>query len=202
MKSISHVISTVFQPLLMPAYSVLLLFAYTYFGAIYSHRFWHIFTPVLFFSFVVPAILIYMLFKFGVISDLSLKVRKERIYPYLITLISYSAMMVYYYRMNMPNWFMMIMASSIAIMIIAILITFVWKISAHMFGIGGLTGGAMAVCYFVERSNPYMMFMGLFILAGLIGTSRLILKRHTLSQVIAGFLLGFCVSFLFVWIGS
>lgn len=202
MKSISHVISTVFQPLLMPAYSIIMLFTYTYFGVLYSHRFWQIITPVLFFSFIIPAVLIYILFKLGVISDLSLKVRKERIYPYLITLISYTAMIVYYYRMNMPDWFMMIMASSIAIMIIAILITFMWKISAHMFGIGGLTGGAMAVCYFVERSNPYIMFIGLFILAGLIGTSRLILKRHTLSQVIAGFLLGFFVSFFFVWIGS
>ena len=71
-----------------------------------------------------------------------------------------------------------------------------------MFGIGGLVGGAMSVSYFVERSNPYYLFMGLFILAGLIGTSRLILKRHTLPQVIAGFLLGFLLSFVFVWIGA
>lgn len=202
MKSISSVISTVFQPLLMPTYGVLLLFAYTYFGAMYTHRFWQIITPVLFFSFVIPAVLIYMLLKMGVISDLSLKVRKERFFPYLITLLSYSAMIIYYHRMNMPGWFMMIMGASVAIMIIAILITFKWKISAHMFGIGGLTGGAMAVCYFVERSNPYLMFMGLFVLAGLIGTSRLILKRHTLSQVIAGFLLGYFVSYAFVWFGT
>jgi membrane-associated phospholipid phosphatase len=96
----------------------------------------------------------------------------------------------------------MIMAASVAIMVIAIFITLLWKISAHMFGIGGLIGGAMAVSFYVERSNPYYMFMGLFIIAGLVGTSRLILKRHTLSQVIAGFLLGFLVSFMFVWVGA
>jgi len=94
------------------------------------------------------------------------------------------------------------MAASVVIMVIAILITLTWKISAHMFGVGGLIGGAMAVSYFVERSNPYYMFMGLFIIAGLVGTSRLILRRHTLHQVIAGFLLGFMVSFLFVWVGT
>lgn len=71
-----------------------------------------------------------------------------------------------------------------------------------MFGVGGMVGGAMAVSYFVENSNPYFMFMGLFIIAGLVGTSRLILKRHTLAQVIAGFLLGFLVSFIFVWLGT
>ena len=201
MKSISHVISTVFQPLLMPTYGVMLLFMYTYFGVAYSNRFWHIVTPVMLFSFVIPGLLIYMLLRMGLISDLSLKVRKERFYPYVITLLSYSAMVVFYYKTQMPVWFLMMMAGSIAIMILAILITLVWKISAHMFGVGGLIGGVMSVCYFVEHSNPYWLFISLFLLAGSIGTSRLILKRHTLSQVIAGFLLGFSVAFLFVKLG-
>lgn len=202
MKSIAHVISTVFQPLLMPTYGVILLFVYTYFGVVYTQQFWLIITPILLFSFMIPAVLIFMMFRVGIISDLSLTKRRERFYPYLITLLSYTAMMLFYYRMNMPKWFLLMIAASIAIMIAAIIITLWWKISAHMFGIGGLLGGAMSVSYFVERSNPYFMFMGLFILAGLIGTSRLILKRHTVAQVIAGFLLGFLLSFVFVWIGA
>ena len=201
MKSISHVISTVFQPLLMPTYGVMLLFMYTYFGVAYSNRFWHIVTPIMLFSFVIPGILIYLLLRIGLISDLSLKVRKERFYPYFITLLSYSAMVIFYYKAQMPTWFITMMAGSIAIMIIAILITLIWKISAHMFGVGGLVGGVMSVCYYVEHSNPYWLFIGLFILAGSVGTSRLILKRHTLAQVIAGFLLGFSVAFLFVKLG-
>lgn len=202
MKSIAHVISTIFQPLLMPTYGVMLLFVYTYFGVIYTRQFWLIISPIFLFSFVIPAILIFMLFRMGIISDLSLTKRRERFYPYLITLLSYTAMMIFYYRMNMPKWFLLMIAASIAIMVAAIVITLWWKISAHMFGIGGLVGGAMSVSYFVERSNPYYLFMGLFILAGLVGTSRLILKRHTLPQVIAGFLLGFLLSFVFVWIGA
>ena len=202
MKSIAHLISTIFQPLLMPIYGVMLLFVYTYFGVHYLQQFWVIIIPVALFSFAIPAILIFILYKIGVISDLSLKIRSERIYPYVITLISYSVMIFFYYRMHMPTWFLMIMVSTVAIMIVAILITLKWKIRAHMFGIGGLIGGAMSVSYFVEHSNPYFMFMGLFIIAGLVGTSRLILKRHTLAQVIAGFLLGFFLSFVFVWIGA
>lgn len=202
MKSIAHLISTIFQPLLMPTYGVMLLFVYTYFGVTYPHQFWLIITPVALFSFAIPAILIFMLYKIGIVSDLSLKIRRERIYPYLITLVSYSAMIWFYHRMHMPTWFFMIIVSSVAIMIVAIFITLKWKISAHMFGIGGLIGGAMSVSYFVEHSNPYFMFMGLFIIAGLVGTSRLILRRHTLAQVIAGFLLGLLISFVFVWIGT
>lgn len=199
--SIARVISTVFQPLLMPTYGVMLLFVYTYFGVMYSHRFWLIVAPVFLFSFLIPAILIVMLYRMGLVSDLSIKVRRQRFFPYLITLLSYGAMAIFYYRMQMPTWFLMMIAAPIAILIIATLITFLWKISAHMFGIGGLIGGAMSVSYFVERSNPYYMFMGLFVLAGLIGSSRLTLKHHSLAQVNAGFLLGFIISFVFVWMG-
>lgn len=202
MKSIAHIISTVFQPLLMPIYGVALLFIYTYFGVMYTQQFWLIMLPVVLFSFVVPALLILMLYKMGVISDVSLKVRKERFLPYLIALVSYAVMIFYYYRMGMPQWFLMQMSAPVFIMIIAIFITLVWKISAHMFGIGGLVGGALAVSYFVERANPYFMFMGLFLIAGLVGTSRLILRRHTLAQVVAGFWLGVVVSFVFVWMAA
>lgn len=199
MKSFAHFISTVFQPLLMPIYGVLLLFVYTYFRVLYLHQFWFIILPVVLFSFAIPGMLIFLAYKVGFISDLSLKVRRERFLPYLITLVSYSVMIFYFHKVGMPSWFLMLISASVVIMIVAIFITLIWKISAHMFGVGGLIGGAMAISYFVERANPYFMFMGLFLIAGLVGTSRLILRRHTLGQVIAGFFLGFLVSFVFIW---
>ena len=201
MTNISRLISTVFQPLFMPILGVLLLFTYTSFGVTHKQYFWQVVIPAAVFSFALPAILIYLLYRLKVVSDLSLSIRRERFFPYIITLVSYSIMIFIYSKMQMPRWFVMLMAAMVLIMAVAILVTLMWKISAHMIGIGGLIGGAMSVSYFVERTNPYFMFIGLFILAGLVGTSRLILKRHTLPQVIAGFVLGFAGSFLFVWMG-
>ncbi len=202
MKQASHIVSSVFQPLLMPIFSILLLFVYTHFRLIFAQDFWAVILPVVLFSFVIPGLLIYMLYKLRLISDMSLKIRRERFMPYLIALTSYSIMIFYYYRMGMPKWFLMLCAASIAVMVIAILITLWWKISAHMFGVGGLTGGVLAVSYFIEKANPYYLFIILFVIAGMVGTSRLVLRRHTFYQVIAGFLLGFVITFLFVWIGS
>lgn len=202
MKQASHIISSIFQPLLMPIYSIILLFYYTHFGLIFAKDFWVIITPVILFSFAIPGLLIYILYKLKIISDLSLKIRRERFIPYLISLVSYSIMIFYYYRMGMPKWFLLLCAAPIAVMMIAIVITMWWKISAHMFGIGGLVGGVMSVSYFIEKINPSYLFIALFIISGMVGTSRLILRRHTFHQVIAGFLLGFIVTFLFVWIGS
>lgn len=200
-KQFSHVISTIFQPLLMPIYSIALLFLYTHFRFVYIQDFWVIIMPAVVFAFLLPAAFIWMLYKLKIVSDLSLKIRKERLFPYLISLFCYSLMIWFYFRMGMPRWFLMLSAASVAVMLIAILITLWWKISAHMLGIGGLTGGVLAVCYFVEHSNPYYLFILLFVIAGMVGTSRLVLQRHTLGQVIAGFLVGFSLSFQFVWLG-
>ncbi|HMM17561.1 MAG TPA: hypothetical protein PKC47_08530 [Petrimonas sp.] len=202
MNQFARIISSVFQPLLMPVYSILMLFVYTHFKLLFANQFWTIMAPVILFSFVVPGILIYAVYKLKLISDLSLKIRKERFIPYSIVLVSYLVMIFYYYRIGMPGWFLMLVASSIAVILIAIFITIWWKISAHMFGIGGLLGGVMSVSYFIEKSNPFYLFMALFAIAGLVGVSRLILRRHTFGQVVGGFFLGFIISFLFVWIGT
>ena len=202
MNQFARIISSVFQPLLMPIYSILLLFVYTHFKLLFANQFWVIMTPVILFSFVIPGILIYVVYKLKLISDLSLKIRKERFIPYTIVLVSYLIMIFYYYRIGMPSWFLMLAASSIAVILIAIFITIWWKISAHMFGVGGLLGGVMSVSYFIEKSNPFYLFMAIFLIAGLVGASRLILRRHTFGQVVAGFFLGLVISFLFVCIGT
>ncbi|MDD3788912.1 MAG: hypothetical protein PHO94_09500 [Petrimonas sp.] len=202
MKSMAHIISSVFQPLLMPIYSIALLFVYTYFRFTYAGNFMQIIVPVFLFSFAIPGILIYLMYRVHLISDLSLKKRKDRFLPYTVALLSYGFMIFYYFRMGLPTWFLMLIISPIIVMVLAIVITLRWKISAHMFGAGGLVGGVMSISYFVEHANPYHLFIGLVLIAGLVGTSRLILRRHTAGQVYAGFLLGFIVTFACVWIGT
>ncbi len=202
MKQLSLFISSVFQPLLMPIYSVALLFVYTYFKFVYAQHFVSLLTTTALFTFLIPGVIIYFFMLMGVISDLSLPKRSDRFAPYAVTMISFSFLIYYFFKLGLPTWFLMMLGASIIVMILATIITLWWKISAHMFGISSLIGGVMAVCYFVEKSNPSYLFIILFILAGMVGTSRIILKRHTPSQVYAGFLLGFLVSFVSVWIGS
>lgn len=202
MKLLSHFISSVFQPLLMPIYSVALLFVYTHFRFIYGAQFLSLLIPTVLFTFLIPGVLIYIMLRVGIISDLSLLKRSDRFAPYAVTMLSFGFLIYYYYTLGLPSWFLMMLVAPIITMIIATVITLWWKISAHMFGISSLVGGVMSICYFVEESNPYYLFMSLFALSGMVGVSRLILRRHTPNQVYAGFLLGFVVSFVSVWIGS
>ena len=202
MKLLAHFISSVFQPLLMPIYSVLLLFVYTHFKFIYANQFFTLLIPTVLFTFLIPGVLIYMMLRVGIISDLSLLKRRDRFAPYAITMLSFGFLIYYFYNLGLPTWFLMMLVAPILTMIIATIITLWWKISAHMFGVSSLIGGVMSISYFVEKSNPYFLFILLFVIAGMIGVSRLILRRHTPNQVYAGFLLGFVVSFTCVWIGS
>jgi len=202
MKTMAHIFSTVFQPLLMPIYGIALLFVYTHFQYTYSRSFWQIMFPVFLFSFALPSISIFVMYKLKLVSDLSLSIRRERFIPYVMALLSYSFMIFHYYRIGMPSWFLMLTVAPIIVMIFAIIITIWWKISAHMFGVGSLVGGVMGVSYFVEQTNSSYLIMILFILSGFVGTSRLILRRHTPGQVYAGFLLGFVVTFACIGLGA
>jgi membrane-associated phospholipid phosphatase len=202
MKQISRFISTIFMPLFMPTYSVALLFIYTYFRYVYAGHFFAIVVPTMLFTFFIPGSLIYVMMRIGIISDLSLPLRSDRFAPYAVTVLSFAFLIYYFFRLGLPTWFLLMIGSSIVTMLIATVITLWWKISAHMFGVAGLIGGVMSVCYFIEKTNPTYLFMTLFIIAGMVGTSRIILKRHTPAQVYAGFVLGFTVSFIGVWLGS
>ena len=202
MKQISLFISSIFQPLLMPIYSVALLFVYTHFKFVYANLFFNLLIPTILFTFLIPGILIYIMMRVGIISDLSLPKRSDRFAPYAVAMLSFGFLIYYFFKLGLPTWFLMMLGASIIVMILATVITLWWKISAHMFGISSLIGGVMSVCYFVEKSNPSYLFVILFLLAGMVGTSRIILRRHTPAQVYAGFLLGFMVSFASVWIGT
>jgi membrane-associated phospholipid phosphatase len=69
-----------------------------------------------------------------------------------------------------------------------------------MAAIGGVAGALMAFAELFSF-NPVWWLSLLFILSGILGSSRLILRQHTLLQVVVGFFLGvFCgmISILFL----
>jgi membrane-associated phospholipid phosphatase len=70
-----------------------------------------------------------------------------------------------------------------------LLITYYWKISMHMTGIGGLCG-AFLLLGIVWPVDLRLILAGLFFIAGIVGSSRLVLQVHTPAQVAAGFIAG------------
>ncbi|MDH6307257.1 membrane-associated phospholipid phosphatase [Dysgonomonas sp. PFB1-18] len=197
-----RIISIILHPLLMGAYGVALLFLYTDFNLLFAGQFFRFMSPVIFFTCIVPITGIYFLKKAGLINSYRLTERQDRLLPYIITFFAYALLIYYFYAAKLYIWFLSTLIAPLILIIITAIINGFWKISAHMVGIGGLIGCTLSVCYNVKGVNPFFLFIILFILAGCLGVSRLILGRHTPAQVYAGFLLGFAVSYICVWIGA
>lgn len=195
MRLFSNILSTLFHPLLMVTYGITFALMGT-FLALYPLRMKLLIWGSAFLSTaVLPGLFIYLLTRTGAASDLELTKRKERALPYLIVISSEALCLYFLYRMMMPFWLIAILMGICVALLIALCINFFWKISAHMIGIGGLLGGLMGVAR-IHLINPYLLFIAVLLIAGLLGTSRIFLKRHTPLQVYAGFSLGFMCTFV------
>lgn len=195
MRLIANILSIAFHPLLMVTYGVALAFASTYLAVYPLQMKLLILSGVFLMTAVVPAIFIFLLVKYGNAGDYALTNRRVRTLPYLLYVASIVACAFFLLRMLLPFWLVVILFGTAAVMLIAMGINFRWKISAHMIGIGGLLGGLMGVSQ-IHLVNPYPAFMAVLLIAGLLGTSRIFLKRHTPLQVYAGFSLGFMCTFV------
>lgn len=189
MKYLSRFFSTILHPLLMPYYGMAVIFLFSYLQ-IYPAQFkLSVIFGVLGITGIAPAIGIFVLYKFKQIESVDLNNRKDRLIPYLITLSSYGFGAFLLYRIGMPYWVLAFVGGGMLSLLIDMIINFRWKISAHMTGMGGLTGLALALGT-IQSIFPMWLFISLILLLGLLGTSRIYLNRHTFWQVIAGTLNG------------
>lgn len=188
--SLAKIYSFIFQPFLMPFYSLVLLLVYTNFFNLYVGQVFRFLLPVLVFTFVIPSLFTIVLVKMKYVRDISLTVQSERILPYMIFIVSNLSLTYFFYQVRVQFWFLGLIIAPAIIAFVGFLINFFWKVSAHMLGIGGIIGSVLAVCFHVKATNPIWLFAILFVLAGLLGVSRLYLRANTPAQVYGGFLLG------------
>lgn len=203
MNKLATLLSTVFHPLLMPTYGIAIAL-YTSYMRIFGDRLLGIvIVGVLFTTCILPSLGIYILYKLGHISDFRLHERTERTIPYLINFACYVACYLYLYRFGIPSWIIAFIAGAIVALIISLFINRYWKISAHMVAAGSMVTLVFLMSFYGLMLTPYILPLQIasVLLAGAIGSSRILLKRHTLGQVGAGFALGIlcCGSMFFIF---
>ena len=154
---------------------------------------------VLFSTFLMPAITFLFMLRRKQIDSLEMQTRAERNMPYISTLLFYLAGWYLLNKLPLPRAFGNILLDAALVIFIAFLINLRWKISIHMLGLGGLAGllFAFATMFTIELAIPLALLMAV---AGITGTARMYLDAHIPSQIYAGFLIGFCVEWLFVYI--
>ena len=204
MNKLATLLSTLFHPLLLPTDAIATAL-YTSYMRIFGDRLLGIvIVGVLLTTCILPSLGIYILYKLGHISDFRLHERTERTIPYLINFACYVACYLYLYRFGIPSWIIAFIAGAIVALIISLFINRYWKISAHMVAAGSMVTLVFLMSFYGLMLTPYILPLQIasVLLAGAIGSSRILLKRHTLGQVGAGFALGIlcCESMFFIFV--
>jgi len=195
-QSIAKIISGIFNPLLMPTYGILILFSSdSYFSMLPYEAKKVVFIIVFISSCLLPLAFLPLFLYQNMIRNFEMKTTRERIVPFatigLLYLMGYFLLL----QMEVPQTIVNVLLGGALAIFINLLITLKWKISAHMTGIGALTGVLLVFSYTLKSDlTPYLA--SVFFVAGLVGTSRLLLNHHTPSQIYAGFGLGMTVLIL------
>ena len=193
---LARFLSAAMSPLLMPTYGVFLVLWTSILCLLPTGT--RVTVMVMGITCVLPVVFISVLHHLKLIGDKRLIDRRDRIIPYAFAVLCYVGATFYIDRVHSPMWFTMFMAGASLACLVDFVVSLWWKISAHATGIGGLV--ALLYQLHVQGLSAFDMFWLLcftILLAGALGTSRLILKRHTLPQVLAGFACGYvCVTLM------
>ena len=193
---LSNFISWALVPLMMPVYGIIFAFGLSILDVI-APRLQVAFTFIVFgINFCIPMVLVLLLKFLGVIQDVGLNGRKERLIPYIITALCLGGTAWFMASRDAPIWLDMFYVGGAVAAIINLAINFKWKISAHAAGIAGIV--ALLIRMEKDMAVEPQLFVWLLIVigaAGLMGTARIWLRRHTTWQVLAGYAVGFCSVF-------
>ena len=194
MRKAAHTLSLLLHPVWMPTLAIGIAFAIDpHLTFSFTQRGqWIIIGMIFIMTALFPIISTLMVWRSGAISELAMPARRERILPFLLSLIYFC--MAYYLLRRTPNHPVTLALFSGCMVGLAatLLITLGWKISAHMVGIGGLIGMLFALMLVHGAQAPVLLGL-LFILTGVLGTARLLVTDHTPAQIYSGAALGmFC----------
>lgn len=193
---LSNLISWILVPMLVPVYATMMIFGLSVLNAapILSQ---YVFVGVVFlFVAVVPTILVLILKRMGIVRDLGLNGRRERMIPYLIMIAGFGALSWFFADKGAPKWMVMFYAGGGLAAVVNMIVNFRWKISAHAASVAGVVAMLVVLNNVgMPIHNMTWWIVGSILLSGLLGSARVWLGRHTLMQVLCGYAVGFCSVF-------
>lgn len=193
----AKVLSVLFTPFYLPILGLLILFIFSYLSLLPLT--YKLFLLLMFYLFTVflPTALIRFYRRYQGWTLIELGSRERRAIPYVISIFSY---LLCYYIMaatHVPHFMGSILIAALVIQVACAIINLFIKISTHTAAIGGVTGALLPFSV-IFSFNPVWWLCIVLLLAGMVGTSRMILRQHSLRQVVLGYLAGVACSFVSV----
>lgn len=190
----ARVLSMVFTPFYLSLVGLIALFTFSYLSLMPWAYKLTVLALVYMFTILVPTLLIHFYRNYHGWTLIELGKKERRVVPYLLSIVSYFVCYYVMHRFNIPHFMSNILMAALVIQILCAMINVWWKISTHTAAIGGVTGALQAFSM-IFGFNPIGWLCVVIILAGMVGTSRMILRQHSLRQVCYGFLLGLVAAY-------
>ena len=193
----ARIMSMIFTPFYLPIVGLIALFIFSYMSLLPMIYKLVILAMVYLLTVVAPSLLIHLYRLCQGWTSHELGRKERRLVPYIISIVCYFACFFWMEYRNTPRVISIIVVVALTIQMVCALINIWWKISTHTAAIGGVAGGL--VSYSIAFSfNPLWWLCFVLILAGAVGTARMILRQHSLSQVVGGFLIGAACAILVI----
>ena len=191
----ARVISAIFTPFSIPFLAFLILFLFSYLRIMPIQYKLIVLGVVYCFTILMPTLTIFLFRKINGFSPEDLGERKRRFMPFLLTITSYVFCLVMMHRLNIPWYMTGIILAALIMMVICLVVNLKWKLSEHMAGVGAIVGGLVSFSALFGY-NPVWWLCLFILIAGVLGTARIILQHHTLGEVLVGFAVGLICSLL------
>ncbi|MBC6700578.1 hypothetical protein [Hymenobacter sp. BT190] len=195
-RTLATLLSAVLHPLLVPSYLVAVL-AYGFPAALLplnADARWQVLLLVWGLTFWLPGLAVWLLVRSGRVSSVELYERRQRPLPLLLAAMAFAAattLTVWAPAYRAPL-LTLVLGGITAAVLLTLLVTFWWKISAHGVGLGGAVG---LLALLLGRPYPtdgraagWLAAAGLA--AAAVFWARLRLQAHTPAQLWAGLGLG------------
>lgn len=191
-------ISVVFQPLLVPTLvfgSILFLVPEaTSIPDTFKGR---ILLLILLSTLIIPMVTIFGLRLSGTLKSIHMAEIKDRIIPFAVTNIYFFLTTYFIHDKSELDPILWQVLGIISVSIVGLtLITFFWKMSAHMTGMGGLLALVVVLNMKFPTFQALYPLLGVIILSGIVCTSRLYLNAHRPLETYLGFVYGFVLCFI------
>ena len=191
----SRIVSMVFTPFYLPTLGLLALFSFSYLSLLPFQYKAIVIAIVYFFTILLPTLLIHVYRRHQHWNLIELGQRERRMVPYVLSILCYFTCVYIMRSLHIPHFMSSIVVAALCIQIICAIVNGWWKISTHTAAIGGVVGALVAFAA-IFGFNPLPWLCITIIIAGILGTSRMILRQHSLSEVVSGFLVGVFVGWI------
>ena len=191
----AQITSWILTPFSIPFLAFLVLFLFSYLRIMPLQYKLIVLGIVYCFTILMPTITIFLFRKINGFALQELSERKKRYIPFTLTIISYIFCLLMMHKLNIPRYMTGIILSALVVQIICIIVNLKWKLSEHMAGIGGIIGGLISFSELFGY-NPVWWLCLFILVAGVLGSARIILRHHSLGEVLSGFGVGFICALL------